>query len=448
MTYRANRYFDSIFDNSAIGIGGCDLDLCQCRYIYVDGASGSDMMNNCQVPATPCATIGHALGQAMDGDTILVAEETYTETLNIGIAVTLKGGYEATGWTQDISANPTIVDGAGANASVFNIAPSTVVTLEGFVVQGGNPATEGGGFFINGANVVISGTVVQDNTAGGSGGGIWVEGVMDPFDVMLKNSSLLTNTTSGEGGGLAGCCDGSGNIVKLNNVDIWANTARGDGGGISLRSVVVITNSQIVSNTAGSSAGGVQATDLSIYNSEISKNEANGTGSVFGGGVRVLERLILQDSIVSNNQAIGTIEGIGGGISAEMANVTVADNSGRGVVGIGGIVTITNSILWGNGTSDYDCTGNCTLTYSDVGIGDTTGTVNVSIDPLFVGGGDYHIRSNSPVIDQGTNVGAPDKDFEGDPRPVDGDRDGVAIVDMGADEFSLKIYLPVVLKSP
>ena len=111
------------------------------------------------------ATIGYALTQAGNGDEVRVAEGTYTETLDIGITVTLKGGYEATGWTRDIAAHPAIVDGSGANASVFRIHPGAVVTVEGFTVQGGTEPGEGGGFFINGAAVVISGTVVQDNTA-------------------------------------------------------------------------------------------------------------------------------------------------------------------------------------------------------------------------------------------------------------------------------------------
>ena len=121
------------------------------------------------------ATIGYALTQAGNGDEVRVAEGTYTETLDIGITVTLKGGYEATGWTRDIAAHPAIVDGSGANASVFRIHPGAVVTVEGFTVQGGTEPGEGGGFFINGATVVIRGTIVQDNTAGTWGGGVYVE---------------------------------------------------------------------------------------------------------------------------------------------------------------------------------------------------------------------------------------------------------------------------------
>jgi hypothetical protein len=49
---------------------------------------------------------------------------------------------------------------------------------------------------------------------------------------------------------------------------------------------------------------------------------------------------------------------------------------------------------------------------------------------------DLHLWSVSPCIDEGTDsVVLPDSDFEGDPRIIDGDSDGTAIVDMGADEY-------------
>ena len=70
------------------------------------------------------------------------------------------------------------------------------------------------------------------------------------------------------------------------------------------------------------------------------------------------------------------------------------------------------------------------------------------LDPA---GDDYHLGRGSPCVDTGTNAGDPvvDHDIDGDHRPLDGDGDGQAISDIGADEYvrSLRqVMLPVVLR--
>lgn len=120
-------------------------------------------------------------------------------------------------------------------------------------------------------------------------------------------------------------------------------------------------------------------------------------------------------------------------------------------------VTVTNSIFWGNTPADFgvinDANSTYTVTYSDIGSGFVPGPGNISADPLFSDtvGGDYHLTCSSPCVDTGTNIGAPDTDFEGDARPYDGDRDGTDEWDMGADELDIpcisEIYLPIILKN-
>jgi hypothetical protein len=459
---------------------------------YVDGVSGSDD-SDCTDSSAPCATIGHALDQAEPGDTIRIAEGVYYEALDLVENVTLLGGYEATGWTRDIASYPTIIDGTGSSDRVFDIPPGLEVNLEGLTVQGGEPVLEGGALFINGATVVISATVIRENRSGSHGGGVWVEGSVN---LLLDNSALVNNSAGLRGGGLAGCCFDPGSSIELLGVQVQGNTAGSDGGGLAVDGApIIITASQILSNTSGTSGGGVHATDLEVVDSEIRGNEANGTGVVFGGGIAMStwadNRLVVRDSTVSNNRAIGTAQSIGGGVDAERAqatleriivrgnqaqynagislyqtvltmtnslvvsntgpgisglvtgtivNVTAADNAGTGLR-VEGEVAITNSILYDNGDSDYLCAGDCTLAYSDVGDGDTTGLGNISMDPLFVNaaGGDYRIQSESPCRNAGTPAGAPPDDLEGTLRD--------AWPDMGAYEWRGYVLLPLVLRN-
>jgi hypothetical protein len=65
-------------------------------------------------------------------------------------------------------------------------------------------------------------------------------------------------------------------------------------------------------------------------------------------------------------------------------------------------------------------------------------------DPLFLDAPneDFHIASDSPAVDAGTDAGAPSVDFEGDTRPQGSG------VDLGGRRIIKKdIYLPIIMKN-
>jgi hypothetical protein len=210
-----------------------------------------------------------------------------------------------------------------------------------------------------------------------------------------------------------------------------------------------------------------------------------------GGGLTVIDRLVLINSTVSTNRT----DGSGGGLyvwnggTASLYNVTLAGNSadadynGTGVGGgiavsgtahlyntlIGNNINRTNPIIIPQPTDD--CAGPVTSHDYNL-IEDTDGctilnnnaTNELGADPalglLQLNGGETATRAllpGSPAIDEGNSEAcvAPTPqggitilttDQRGRPRHADGDGDGSGRCDIGAYEVTLDLFLPILLR--
>lgn len=180
---------------------------------YVDGGFTGTSDGSA---SAPFQTIGDAIAQAGFGDTINVAQGTYSENPAIqNIPLFIYGGFESAGWTRDIQSYETIIDG-GAQNTVIELNESSSV-IDGFTIQNGQGGSGGaGGINTNWCswNVgveVRNCTIIQnDNSAtdwNGAGGIYFKGGYLTLSDCIIMNNSI----GSGPGGLRA---DGAHLIVK------------------------------------------------------------------------------------------------------------------------------------------------------------------------------------------------------------------------------------------
>jgi len=445
------------------------------------GLSWDTAFNSIQSAIDRSGTLG--------SDTIKVKQGTYEITSPIWVtkAVFLYGGYSGDGDARNSAIYVTIVQGQDEALHCFQV--TTNATIDGFWITGGSgfgspPNNFGGGMFIDRCDPIIFNCVFQDNyaeLAGGAIGGRFAGGA-------ISDCSFVANTAGEYGGAICllssdtsiTTCQFTGNRCErptttcggaIYNEDssptigqcIFSGNAAAQGAGIyNANSDAGIFECEFAGCELSSGRGGGiynYQSSADIKNCLFQSNEVSVSGGAIYEGEGSSSRLV--NCILRNNKAtaLGGAFYTDNGTTTVVTNCTIYANNagsrGGGIFNYYGKPVFTNCIIWGNtaamsgaGVSDEsNSPGTVALIrYSDVqGTTVYPGTGNILADPEFVypADDDLHLTAGSPCIDAGTNAISTleIEDYEDNPRVIDGNLDGAAVVDMGAYEHQMGLRI-------
>ncbi|MBW1812439.1 MAG: right-handed parallel beta-helix repeat-containing protein [Deltaproteobacteria bacterium] len=327
------------------------------------------------------------------------------------------------------SSSPTITNctftgnTASGNGGAIYIGTTGTGTITGCVFSSSNSANYGGAIACNSSDINISGCTFTGSTADTNGGAINISNTTGS----ISNCTFTNNSVSGPNYG-GGICNTNGTTVTISDCTFTENAAA-SGAGIYNSSNTTITRCLFIGNTADTTTNGSGA---GIYNGSSTPTITNcifaGNSSTYiGGGIMNYSSA---NAIITNCTFTGNNSDTNGTITSSDSNPT-----------------ITNCILWNNtGDEIHNISSSApVISYCNI---DQDGYVgsnnNIRSDPMFKDvsdsdptNWDLHLKRKSPCIDMGNTsaTGIPTIDFEGDERVIDGDRNGTASVDIGADEY-------------
>ncbi len=375
------QIFKKIFAQFIMSLGILGFAFCleQFQPLIASAQSGTGTIRvattgadaaGCGSTALPCRTLQYAANLASSGDTIEIAQGTYTSSgsavlsLTTGKSLTFIGGYTTFNWTiPSTNAALTMLDGGNARHGVEIISASAIAaTFQNLTIQNGYDSSP----------IVFSDTQY-------SGGGVICYSTSSAIHSLSMSNVIVKNNkvqgigippTSGGGVSLYARCNGSFQDVTFDgNQALAGNATDGTRGGAAMGGGFFATNQSNATATrvtftnnlaqAGSGGSGSGASNGTNY--------PDGLG---GGAAMQWGTFTLSNITASGNRAIagsGTSHGgygDGGALFFEYATAQISDSNlhdnlaqggastagGTGGDGDGGAIMATDSSVTLNRT--------------------------------------------------------------------------------------------------
>lgn len=344
--------------------------------------------------------------------------------------VRLYGGFSGTETNRsqrDPAVNATVIDGQDAGRCVYADGtewgdPSGAV-LDGFTIKrGASGSSDGAGVLALNCGVTLENCAFTANNAGYGGA------VLSASTAVINRCTFSSNNASLVGGAIL---NGEATSSTITNCLFTGNTAHKGAAVASANCSPSISGCTLLSNTC-ISRGGLEGGSAfyhryasgSVTNCMLRNNVVTGSKGA-GGGFALYQSspLIANNCIVGSTAAEAAAMNVRDNSTPRIVNNIIAYNSSGILQASDSHALASNNCLHANGQYDYS--------------GMSPGPGDVFQDPLFVNrtSGNLSLRPESPCIDAASIAYAPASDWEGRKRPFDGNSDGLAVADIGAQEY-------------
>lgn len=366
-------------------------------YVIVDGGYGqADLCYDvCRVIFVPSEvpTIQEGILAAEDGDKVVVADGTYTGVGNTNLT------YEGKAIeVRSASLNPAacVIDcGGSGRGFAFTSGEGSDSVVQGFTIRNG--ANENGcGIYCSASSPTVINCKLSNHNSGASqGAGAYIRNSSATF----MNCEFLNNTATGANGGGAYMYRGSPQFINCAFVQNYAGTSGGGGlyneqGSVSVSGCTFSGNLTPVQGAANRCVSG----SIAMENCLVINNIADGQYAATGGVHLVNSTGTVKNCTFYGNQATNNTGGLFSSWPISVFNCIFRNDT------VGGVI---DEVDVAQGSSVSFC--NVHNGYNGIG--------NINANPLFISSSDFHLQANSPCIDAGTNLSAPDIDLDGEFRP-------------------------------